>query len=313
MCTRNPVIIVHGGCGNYTEDRKEVCLLEVRKAALQGYRLLQQGGSALDAVEEAAVILENHPLFNAGCGSVLNECGEPELDAIIMDGKSLGTGAVAAVRNIANPTKLARLVMEQTKHVMLSDRGAARFAKTMGFPEVPMESLVTERASERWRRNLQPGSTPVDSQIELGTIGAVALDSDGNVACATSTGGLTNKMVGRVGDTPCIGGGGYADNQSGAVSTTGTGEAIMKMTLARLIVFHMEQGMSPAEAADTGLQSMWTRLQSHGGVIVVNNAGDWGAKFTSENMPWAAATGDVLFYGVAVGDVRTSGTADIPQ
>ncbi|XP_067840286.1 isoaspartyl peptidase/L-asparaginase [Heptranchias perlo] len=309
----NPVVVVHGGSGRYTEDRKEVCLLEVRNAALEGYRLIQQGGSALDAVEEASVILENHPLFNAGCGSVLNECGETELDAIIMDGKTLGTGAVSAVRNIANPTKLARLVMEQTKHVMLTDRGASRFAKTMGFPEVPMESLVTERARERWRRNLQPGSNPVELQIELGTIGAVALDSDGNVACATSTGGLTNKMVGRVGDTPCIGGGGYADNQSGAVSTTGNGEAIMKVTLARLIVFHMEQGMSPAEATDTGLQYMWTRLQSHGGAIAINNAGDWTAKFTSENMAWAAVTGDMLFYGIALGDVRTSGIEDIPQ
>ncbi|XP_067876210.1 isoaspartyl peptidase/L-asparaginase isoform X1 [Heterodontus francisci] len=313
MCTRKPVIVAHGGCGKYTADRKEECLLEVMKAALQGYRRLQQGGSALDTVEEASVILENHPLFNAGCGSVLNECGETELDAMIMDGKSLDAGAVAAVRNIANPTKLARLVLEQTKHVILSDRGASRFAKAVGFPEVPMESLITKRSRERWQRKFQTGSAPVQSQIELGTIGAVALDTDGNVACATSTGGLNDKMVGRIGDTPCIGSGGYADNESGAVSTTGKGEAIMKMTLARLIVFHMEQGMSPAEAADISLKSMWTRLQSLAGAIVVNSAGDWAAKFTTENMPWAAITDDMIFYGVALGEVRTSGIEDIPQ
>ncbi|XP_067876215.1 isoaspartyl peptidase/L-asparaginase isoform X2 [Heterodontus francisci] len=276
MCTRKPVIVAHGGCGKYTADRKEECLLEVMKAALQGYRRLQQGGSALDTVEEASVILENHPLFNAGCGSVLNECGETELDAMIMDGKSLDAGAVAAVRNIANPTKLARLVLEQTKHVILSDRGASRFAKAVGFPEVPMESLITKRSRERWQRKFQTGSAPVQSQIELGTIGAVALDTDGNVACATSTGGLNDKMVGRIGDTPCI-------------------------------------GMSPAEAADISLKSMWTRLQSLAGAIVVNSAGDWAAKFTTENMPWAAITDDMIFYGVALGEVRTSGIEDIPQ
>ncbi|XP_048463683.1 isoaspartyl peptidase/L-asparaginase [Rhincodon typus] len=242
MCTTNPVIVVHGGCGRYPEGRKEACLLEVKKAAVHGYRRFHHGGSALDVVEEASVMLENCPLFNAGCGSMLNECGEVEVDAIIMDGKSLDAGAVAAVRNIANPTKLARLVMEQTSHVMLSDRGASRFAKTVGFPEVPMESLITERSRKRWQQNLQAASSPVDSQIDHGTIGAVALDCFGNVACATSTGGLTNTLIGRIGDTPCIGSGSYADNLSGAVSATGKGEAIMKITLARLIVFYLEQG-----------------------------------------------------------------------
>ncbi|XP_041044402.1 isoaspartyl peptidase/L-asparaginase [Carcharodon carcharias] len=313
MCTRNPVIVVHGGSGKYKEEFKEVCLLRVKEAALQGYCRVQQGGSALDMVEEASTILENDPHFNAGCGAVLNECGEVELDAIIMDGKSLDTGAVAGVRNIANPTKLARLVMEKTNHVMLSDRGASRFAKALGFPEVPMESLITERSRERWRQNLQAASTPLDSQIDHGTIGAVALDTDGNVACATSTGGLSNTLVGRIGDTPCIGSGGYADNLSGAVSTTGKGEAIMKMTLARLIVFYMERGMSPAEAAETSLQCLWTRLQSHAGVIVIDNAGEWTAKFTTENMPWAAVTGGKVYYGIALGEIRTSAIEDICQ
>ncbi|XP_078069887.1 isoaspartyl peptidase/L-asparaginase isoform X2 [Mustelus asterias] len=273
MCTRNPVIVVHGGCGIYKEDFKEVCLLIVKEAALQAYRRVQQGGSALDMVEEASIILENDPHFNAGCGAVLNECGEVELDAMIMDGKSLDTGAVAAVRNIANPTKLARLILEQTNHVMLSDRGASRFAKSVGLPEIPMEFLITERSRERWRTKLSGASTPVDSQIDHGTIGAVALDTDGNVACATSTGGLNNTLVGRIGDTPCI-------------------------------------GMSPAEAADTGLQRLLARLQSRAGVIVVNNAGDWTAKFTTENMPWAAVAGDKLYYGIALGEIRNSAIED---
>ncbi|GCB76174.1 hypothetical protein scyTo_0015444 [Scyliorhinus torazame] len=145
------------------------------------------------------------------------------------------------------------------------------------------------------------------------TIGAVALDTAGNVACATSTGGLSNTLMGRIGDTPCIGSGGYADNLSGAVSTTGTGEAIMKITLARLITFNMERGMSPAEAADTGLKCLWTRLQNTAGVIVVNNAGDWAAKFTTDNMPWAAVAGGKLYYGIALGEVRTSPIEDICQ
>ncbi|XP_038657000.1 isoaspartyl peptidase/L-asparaginase-like [Scyliorhinus canicula] len=238
MCTRNPVIVIHGGCGKYEEALQEICLQLVKEAAFQAYRRGQQGGTALDMVEEASMFLENDPHFNAGCGAVLNEYGEVELDALIMDGKNLNAGAVAAVRNIANPTKLARLIMEQTNHVMLSERGASRFAKAVGFPEVPMESLITERSRERLKKNL----TAVDSHIEHGTIGAVALDTSGNVACATSTGGLSNTLVGRIGDTPCIGSGGYADNLSGAVSTTGKGEAIMKITLARLITFNMERG-----------------------------------------------------------------------
>ncbi|XP_007902385.1 isoaspartyl peptidase/L-asparaginase isoform X1 [Callorhinchus milii] len=313
MSAGKPVIVVHGGCGVYLPELMEGSVLGVRAAALKGFCVLQQGGSALDAVEVATVALEDNPLFNAGHGAVLNERGEIEFDAIIMDGKSLNAGAVSAVKNIANPIKLARLVMEKTKHVMLTDQGASQFAKAMGIPEVPMESLITEKARKQWETNLAPDANPVASQIGLGTVGAVAMDCEGNLACATSTGGITNKMVGRVGDTPLIGSGGYADNCLGAVSTTGTGEAIMKMVLSRLILFYMEQGMTPAQAADVGLQYMLDRVHSPGGLIVVNGCGEWAAKFKTANMSWAAAQGEQVMCGIAQGEVRTAQISDLIQ
>ncbi|XP_061766965.1 isoaspartyl peptidase/L-asparaginase isoform X2 [Nerophis ophidion] len=240
---RLPVVVVHGGAGNIPNERSEKSRSGVCSAARAGYVILQKGGSSMDAVVEAVTQLENNPVFNAGCGSVLTACGEVEMDAIVMDGKTLASGAVSAVRNIANPVQLARLVMEKTSHVCLTAHGANQFARVMGIPEVPQESLITEYSRMRWKKNLAPDANPVECQMgKMGTVGAVAVDIDGNVACATSTGGLLNKMEGRVGDTSCIGCGGYADNQVGAVSTTGHGEAIMTVTLARLILFHMEQG-----------------------------------------------------------------------
>ncbi|XP_043933225.1 isoaspartyl peptidase/L-asparaginase [Protopterus annectens] len=303
-----PVIVVQGGAGRIMPERKKAYLLGVKQAALSGSKKLQQGGSVVDAVEEAVVVMENDPIFNAGCGSVLNEHGEVEMDAIIMDGKYLETGAVSAVRNIANPVKLARLVMEKTGHVLLTDRGASQFAKAMNIPEVPGESLITEKAILRWKKNKKP----VDCEQALGTVGAVAVDSEGNVACATSSGGKTNKMLGRVGDTPCIGSGGYADNFSGAVSTTGNGETIMKVTLARLVLFHIEQGKSPREAAETALKYMLDRIQSKAGLIVVNNSGDYAAVFTTDHMSWAAVKDDQLHYGLSQGELHTCSISDVP-
>ncbi|XP_041106030.1 isoaspartyl peptidase/L-asparaginase isoform X2 [Polyodon spathula] len=301
-----PVIVVHGGAGLVGAERLEGSCRGVQEAALAAYRILQQGGSALDAVEEAVVKMEDNPMYNAGCGSVLNELGEVEMDAIIMDGKTLASGAVSAVRGIANPIKLSRLVMEKTQHLCLTAEGASRFAKAMGVPEVEEESLKTDYSRKRWVENLAPGSNPVESQMgKMGTVGAVAIDSQGNVASATSTGGMLNKMAGRVGDTPCVGCGAYADNLFGAASPTGHGEAIMKVTLCRLILFHMEQGMSPEKAADTALEYMKTRVQGIGGVIVVNSSGDWVARFTSEKMPWAAVKNDQLHYGFYKGESFT--------
>lgn len=300
----NPVVVVHGGGAScISKDRKERVRQGIIQAATAGYNILKEGGSAVDAVEEAVTVLENDPEFNAGCGSVLNVDGEVEMDASIMSGKDLSSGAVSAVRCIANPVRLARLVMEKTPHCFLTGQGAAEFAAAMGIPAVPGEQLVTERNIRHLQKEKQEkAAQKPHQQISLGTVGAVALDCAGNVAYATSTGGIVNKMVGRVGDTPCIGSGGYADNSIGAVSTTGHGESILKVNLARLTLFHVEQGKTLEEAADMSLDYMKCKVKGLGGVIVVSKAGDWAVKWTSAAMPWAAAKDGKLHSGIDLGE-----------
>lgn len=301
-----PVVVVHGGAGYVLKQRFEVSTAGVKEAARKGYAILKSGGSALDAVVETVAILENNPTYNAGRGSMLNAKGEVEMDALVMDGRTLACGAVSAVRRLANPIHLARLVMEKTRHVCLTAEGASKFARAMGIPEVPEESLITDHARKCWKDNQCPDANPVQYQMgKMGTVGAVALDVHGNLACATSTGGIVNKMEGRVGDTPCIGCGGYADNKLGAVSTTGHGEAIMKITLPRLILFYMEQGKSPEEASDMALAYMMERVSGLGGVVVVDPKGTWAARFNSKYMLWAAAQQDQLHYGVSLGEDLT--------
>ncbi|XP_053189684.1 isoaspartyl peptidase/L-asparaginase [Scomber japonicus] len=308
-----PVLVVHGGAGHIPEERAERSTAGVCSAARAGYAVFQRGGSSMDAVVEAVTQLENNPSFNAGCGSVLNVKGEVQMDAIVMEGKTLASGAVSAVRNIANPVQLARLVMDKTSHACLTAEGANQFARLMGVPEVTQESLITEYSRMRWKKNLAPDANPVECQMgKMGTVGAVAVDSEGNVACATSTGGILNKMEGRVGDTPCIGCGGYADNQVGAVSTTGHGEAIMKVTLARHILFHMEQGQSAEAASDWGLAYMKSRVGGLGGVVTVDPQGNWAARFSSKQMSWAAVQKDILHYGLYTGEHITKSIAE-PQ
>ncbi|KAF7221474.1 isoaspartyl peptidase/L-asparaginase isoform X2 [Nothobranchius furzeri] len=261
-----PVVVVHGGAGHVPKERSEKATMGVSSAARSGYLVLQGGGSSMDAVVAAVSQLENNPLFNAGCGSVLNVKGEVEMDALVMDGKTLCSGAVSAVRNIANPVELARMVMDKTSHACLTAEGASMFARSMGVPEVPHESLVTEYSRMRWRKNLEPGADPVACQMgKMGTVGAVAVDVEGNVACATSTGGMMNKMEGRVGDTPCI-------------------------------------GHSVEAASDMGLAYMKSRVDGLGGVVTVDPQGNWAARFSSLQMAWAAAQKDMLHYGLYVGE-----------
>nr|XP_040035206.1 isoaspartyl peptidase/L-asparaginase isoform X1 [Gasterosteus aculeatus aculeatus] len=306
-----PVVVVQGGAGHIPKERSENSRAGVCSAARAGYAVLRRGGSSMDAVVEAVSQLENNPFFNAGCGSVLNIRGEVEMDAIVMDGKRLDSGAVSAVRNIANPIQLARLVMDKTSHTCLTAEGANRFARSMGVSEVPPESLITDYSRMRWKENLAPGANPVDSQMgKMGTVGAVAVDAEGNVACATSTGGMLNKMEGRVGDTPCIGSGGFADNQVGAVSTTGHGESIVKVTLARLILFHVEQGQSVEAASDLGLAYMKSRVGGLGGVVTVDPQGHWATRFSTRQMAWAAAQKDTLHYGLYTGEHLTQSLGD---
>ncbi|XP_067092364.1 isoaspartyl peptidase/L-asparaginase [Osmerus mordax] len=307
-----PVLVVHGGAGHIPKERAELSCAGVRAATRGGYAVLQGGGSAMDAVVKAVSLLEDNPAYNAGRGSVLNAKGEVEMDAIVMDGKTLASGAVSAVRRVANPVQLARLVMEKTSHLCLTAEGASQFARSMGVPEVPEESLITDYARMRWKKNLAPEANPVECQMgKMGTVGAVAVDAEGNVACATSTGGMLNKMEGRVGDTACIGCGGYADNNIGAVSPTGHGEAIMKVTLARLILFHMERGLSVEAASDEALAFMRARVEGLGGVVVVNPRGCWAARFSSLQMAWAAAQGDALHYGLYVDEHFTQSIDDL--
>ncbi|MBN3308882.1 isoaspartyl peptidase/L-asparaginase isoform X2 [Amia ocellicauda] len=297
----DPVIVVHGGAWAIPDQISEASVKGVKTAASEGFAVLKKRGSALNAVELAVRAMEDNPVFDAGHGAVLDADGEVELDAIIMDGKTLAAGAVSSIRNISNPVTFARSVMEKTDHVMLTDRGANLFADGLGIPKLATETLVTENERKEWehyQKYAQGVKELFNAQWDHDTVGAVAVDCDGNVACATSTGGIRNKMVGRVGDSPIIGSGGYADNHSGAVSCTGHGESIMKVTLARLILFHMEQGKAAGQAAEVSLQYMGERVHGGGGAIVVSNKGDWAAKFTTERMAWASVKEDIMSYGL---------------
>ncbi|HVG40989.1 MAG TPA: isoaspartyl peptidase/L-asparaginase, partial [Chitinophagaceae bacterium] len=223
-------IVIHGGAGPDSEHIKQNMdgyKKGLQEAASAGYRVLKEGGSALDAVEEAVNYLEDNPLFNAGRGSSLNENAEVEMDASIMNGKDLKSGAVAIVRNIKNPVTLARAVMEKTKHIYLGDKGALEFGKKIGLKVMPEAYFITDHAFEQYMDAVKEESNTLeeagDYQVKRkthGTVGAVALDKDGNVAAATSTGGIENKVPGRIGDSSMIGIGSYANNKTCAVSGT---------------------------------------------------------------------------------------------
>ncbi|XP_069462290.1 isoaspartyl peptidase/L-asparaginase-like [Ambystoma mexicanum] len=300
-----PVLVVHGGAWAIPDDLAAESVLGVKHAAKLGFAVLAGGGGAVEAVEAAVRVLEDNPAFDAGHGAVLNADGDVELDAIIMDGATLAAGAVSCVRNIANPVTFARALLEKTPHIMLTGLGANQYAESLGIHQVPTEDLVTENAVAEWEqyhKYKQAVANLFNKHMVHDTVGAVAMDHGGNVACATSTGGITNKMVGRVGDSPIIGSGGYADNLSGAVSATGHGESIMKVTLARRILLDMEGGKVPKEAADAGLSYMKNRVHGHGGVIVISKSGDWAARFTTQRMAWAAVKEGLLHYGLNPGE-----------
>jgi len=247
----------------------------VLKQALEaGFQVLQ-GGTALDAVAAAVVVLEDSPLFNAGRGACFNADGEIEMDASIMDGAKLRAGAVAAVKRIRNPVLAARAVMEHTRHVLLAGAGAERFASEKGLKLEKPEYFHTETRREALRRNLQG---------HHGTVGAVALDADGNLAAATSTGGYTGKMAGRVGDSPLVGAGTYADNRSCAVSGTGMGEAFIRAAVAHDVCARMRYARaSLAAAAAAALRSVAT-LGGDGGLVAVDRRGNVAMPFNSEGM-----------------------------
>jgi beta-aspartyl-peptidase (threonine type) len=290
-------LMVHGGAGaldNVRDDKTAVRYLDsIRRTLEHGRDVMELGGSALQAVEACASLLEDDPVFNAGCGSVLNEYGKVEMDAAIMDGRDLSAGAVAAVDNIANPVQLARLVMTESEHVMLISEGAMRFADHCGMARVPEDYFYTpERVEQLHQARLQhrimldhdDGGTNSEDQ-KYGTIGAIARDPQGNLAAATSTGGIVNKRLGRVGDTPIIGAGVYADNETCAVSATGFGEDFMRAVMAKTIAdFIYMEGLDAHQATAAGIDYLVRKVKGRGGVIVIDTDGNCSSGFTTKKM-----------------------------
>ena len=289
--------MVHGGAGaldNVRDNKTAVRYLESMRRVLEhGRDVLELGGSALQAVESCASLLEDDPVFNAGCGSVLNENGKVEMDAAIMDGRDLSAGAVAGVSNIANPVQLARLVMTESEHVMLIAEGAMRFADHCGMERVPEHYFYTpdrveqlKQARLRHKIMLDHDDTEADSEDQkYGTIGAIARDPQGNLAAATSTGGMVNKRMGRVGDSPVIGAGVYADNETCAVSATGYGEDFIRSVISKTISdFVYMKGMSGVEATAAGIEYLTRKVKGRGGVIVIDSDGLCASGFTTKKM-----------------------------
>jgi beta-aspartyl-peptidase (threonine type) len=291
----NPVgIAIHGGAGVIdralmTPEREASYRAGLSAALDAGYVILEQGGSSLDAVTEAVRLLEDDPHFNAGRGAVLTHDGEAELDASIMDGVGPRAGAVAGIRHVKNPIGLARLVMDKSPHVMLIGEGAEKFAREQGLEFVPNTYFRTPHREQELQRAVhrelqsEPGAA-VPGTI-TGTVGAVAIDRAGNLAAATSTGGMTNKRYGRVGDSPIIGAGTYANNESCAVSATGSGEFFIRAVVAHDIhaLYQYEQ-LSLEDAAKEVVQGKLKRAGGEGGIIAIDRLGHIVLEFNSQGM-----------------------------
>lgn len=274
----NQTIIVHGGCGTIDQSSIPNRIAGVREAAEAGWKVLQNGGSSMDAVEAAVVVMENNPLFNAGTGSTLNRDGRVEMDAAIMNGADLAAGAVAAVEGVLNPIKLARRVLEVSPHVLLVAKGAEDFANSQNMESgCDPARLITARRRKQW-------------EDAHGTVGACACTRDGQLAAATSTGGCFNKLPGRVGDSPLIGCGTYA-NQEVAISCTGDGEHIIRMTLARLAAF-LYQGSTSHATCKAALEQFNSTLGGEVGIILVDHRGQSAFAQNTRNMPVCAITVD---------------------
>ena len=279
-------IVIHGGAGtilkaNMTEDQEKTYHQALRQALEAGKAVLERGGSATDAVIAAIMPMEDSPLFNAGKGAVFTHEGHNELDASIMQGHDLKAGAVAGVRRIKNPIVLARAVMDHSRHVLLTGSGAETFAQTQGIEWVDPKYFFTQR---RWDA-LQKAKENMHKDKKHGTVGVVVLDSRGNLAAGTSTGGMTNKQYGRVGDSPIIGAGTYADNSSVAVSATGEGEYFIRAAVAHDIAARVAyKGLSVKEATRQVIHEKLTTMGGTGGVIVLNTKGDIAMDFNTEGM-----------------------------
>jgi len=290
-----PVIIVHGGAWSIPDDLVEPHKAGCREAALAGWRILCEGGSALDAVEAVTRVMEDDPTFDAGVGSVLNRDGVVELDAAIMDGRTLEAGAVIGLQTFANPITLARRVLESGEHVVLMGEGARRFARELGIPECDPESLIVPREREVWEqaRRGEYGIVQEFFGERQDTVGAVAMDRDGNLAAGNSTGGPAYKRPGRVGDVPLIGCGSYADNDWGAACSTGHGEAITRIVMAKHAVSLLEHRFSPQITAEVTIRQMEEKIGGRAGIIMIDRKGRLGAAFNTPHMAHAWMTGEL--------------------
>ncbi len=303
MTTRKPVIVVHGGAGNRSPEHDNPWLEGVKKAAKTGFDVMLNGGSALDAVVEAVAVLEDEGVYNAGYGSALTIEKTVEMEASVMEGKNLKAGAVGLLRDIRNPVRLARIVMEHTDHVFVVGEGAEKLAKLFNLERRNPITELRLKYYEQQKQALLEGKIELPKLAELvknhpelfdlETVGAVALDKRGNVAAATSTGGFPLKLPGRIGDSPLIGCGTYADNRSGACSATGVGEIAIRLCLAKTVCNYMESGKTAQESVETALRLVNERMAgtyNSMGLIAVSVKGDIGAAHNSKHLCWAYLT-----------------------
>lgn len=296
-------MVIHGGAGTILKDQMtgelESAYLNGLEAALDaGYKLLEKGGSAVEAVRASTISLENNILFNAGKGSVFAKDGSQEMDASIMDGKTLMAGAVSAVRHIRNPIELAYTIMTKSQHVMLNGQGAYDFAVLNALETEPDEYFFSQQRYDQWKEMQGSGKMALDHDVILkdkkfGTVGAVACDQQGNIAAATSTGGMTNKQYGRVGDSPIIGAGTYANNTTCAISCTGHGEPFIRAVTAYDVSCLMEyKGLSLNDAMHFVVHDKLLRIDGEGGMIGVDAKGNAAMVFNSEGMYRAKRSSD---------------------
>jgi beta-aspartyl-peptidase (threonine type) len=279
----NIALVVHGGAWEIPQHLVETCQKAVKRAVDRGWNVLSRGGSALDACEQAIIELEDEPVFDAGVGSHPNRDGKIQLDAILMNGATLKSGAVVAVERVRNPICLARAILERSEHMLLAGYGAEKFAVEHGIPLCDPNELITETEARLW-------ASLSGKAANLGTVGAVALDSNGNLASGTSTGGTLFKYPGRVGDSALVGCGCYADNMSAAISSTGHGESIMKVLLAKTANDLVAAGKAPQAAADEAVAHLTKRTGGRGGLIIVDREGRAGFAFSTPSMAYAFRT-----------------------
>jgi beta-aspartyl-peptidase (threonine type) len=312
-------LVIHGGAGNITpaimsEEQEEQYRAGLKNALDTGYAILNGGGTSMDAVVAAICALEDEPLFNAGRGAVFTKKGLNEMDAAIMDGSNLMAGAVAGVRNIKNPIRLAREVMLHSGHVFLSGNGAAEFALAQGIEIMPVAYFFNKSRYDQWveirdsdfyqldhKEDNLKGPLP-NTDHKFGTVGAVACDAQGNIAGGTSTGGMTNKRFGRIGDSPVIGAGTYANNRTCAISCTGHGEYFLRAVVAHDVSCLMEyKGLSLHDACNTVIKNKLVKMGGEGGLIAVDAQGNYDFCFNSAGMYRAVRNNEgkeeVAFYG----------------